>query len=81
MKINTSFKSNYAILDVKKGRAALARKIVKGEKIKVYVEMILDTQSSHDDGTSIEFSGEVISLKYDDPKLENIKKQVKSKNV
>ncbi len=63
MKIDTPFKCNYAILDVKKGRKTLEKRIKKGEKIKIFVEMILDTVSSDDDSISIEFSGEVLSVK------------------
>ena len=57
------FKSTFAILDVKSGRAALAKRIANGEKIQVRVHMVLDNQSSNDDGTSIEFSGEVLFVK------------------
>lgn len=57
------FKSDFAILDVKAGRQQLARNIERGEKIKVQIIMVLDNQSGRDDGISIEFSGEVMSVK------------------
>jgi hypothetical protein len=54
--------SDYAILDVKKGRAALARRLEKGEKVKVTIVGTIDYQSGNDDGTSIEFSVSVASV-------------------
>lgn len=57
------FKSGFAILDVKSGRAALAKRIGAGEKVRVRIDMVLDTRHSRDDGISIEFSGQVSSVK------------------
>lgn len=57
------FKSTFAILDVKKGRAALAKKIKAGGKVRVRIDMLIDTQWGNDDGVSIEFSGDVTSIK------------------
>lgn len=57
------FKSNFAILDVKKGRAALAKKIAAGGKVRVRIDMEINAQWGDDDGTSIEFSGDVLSIK------------------
>ncbi|WP_454629637.1 hypothetical protein [Bradyrhizobium cenepequi] len=57
------FKSGFAILDVQSGRSKLARRIAAGEKVRVRVDLVLDTQHSRDDGISIEFSGAVRSVK------------------
>lgn len=57
------FKSDFAILDVKKGRQALAKKIAAGGKVRVRIDMVIDCQHCRDDGTSIEFSGDVLSVK------------------
>lgn len=60
---SAKFKSDFAILDVKAGRAALAKRIAAGEKVRVRVDIVLNNQWGSDDGTSIEFSGEVKSVK------------------
>jgi hypothetical protein len=57
------FKSDFALLDVKAGRRQLAKRIARGEKVLVFVEMVIDSQFDHDDGTSIEFSCDVKSMK------------------
>jgi hypothetical protein len=57
------FKSTFAILDVKGGRDALARRLKAGEKVRVRVDMVLDSALSRDDGVSIEFGGAVQSVK------------------
>jgi hypothetical protein len=57
------FKSDFAILDVKKGRQALSKKIFAGRKVRVRIDMIIDTQWGSDDGVSAEFSGKVLSIK------------------
>jgi hypothetical protein len=57
------FKSDFALLDVKKGRQALAKKIDAGGKVRVRIDMVIDCRHGSDDGTSIEFSGEVLSVK------------------
>jgi len=57
------FKSDFLILDVKKGRRRLAERIARGQTITVWIKATLDTQHSRDDGTSIEFSGVVHVLK------------------
>lgn len=58
-----NFKSDFALLDVKTGRAALAKRIEKGERIPVVVRGVLYSQWGHDDGTSIEFEVDVESVK------------------
>lgn len=58
--MSAAFKSDFAILDVKVGRAQLARRIAAGAKICVRIEMLIDNQHGHDDGTSMEFSGQVL---------------------
>lgn len=57
------FKSNFAILDVKEGREDLRFKVMNGGKVRVRVEMEINAQWSDDDGVSIEFSGDVLSIK------------------
>jgi hypothetical protein len=57
------FTSDFAILDVKRGRAALEKRIAKHGKIRVLVEMTLDYPHGSDDGTSVEFSCSVLSVK------------------
>ena len=57
------FKSDFAILDVKEGREDLRFKIMNGGKVRVRVEMEIDTQWGADDGVSIEFAGDVLSVK------------------
>ncbi len=54
--------SDFAILDVKRGRVDLARRINRGEtRIPVTIRGYINTVHSNDDGTSIEFSLEVTS--------------------
>jgi len=60
---DAAFRSDFAILDVKGGSAALASMIEAGERVRVRVDLVLDTVHSRDDGTSIEFSGCVQSVK------------------
>ncbi|UPT99321.1 hypothetical protein J4G48_0015255 [Bradyrhizobium barranii subsp. apii] len=60
---NAPFTSRFAILGVRTGRAALAKRIAAGEAVRVRVDLVLDQRQSPDDGTSIEFSGCVESVK------------------
>jgi hypothetical protein len=57
------FKSDFALLDVKTGRAALARRIAKGEEIPVTIRGTIIGVWGNDDGTSIEFQMDVASVK------------------
>ncbi len=57
------FKSDFAILDVKKGRQDLHKRIGRGEKVRVRIDLTLDTIHSDDDGVSREFSGRVTLVK------------------
>lgn len=57
------FKSDFAIIDVKAGRKALAKRMARGEKVRVLIDMVIDRQHGNDDGVSIEFSGTVQSMK------------------
>lgn len=57
------FKSDFAILDVKAGRKALAKRMARGEKVRVLIDMVIEQQHGNDDGVSIEFSGTVQSVK------------------
>lgn len=57
------FKSDFAILDVKAGRAALAKKLAAGKKVRVRIDMVIEAQHGSDDGVSIEFNGSVQSIK------------------
>lgn len=54
--------STFAILDVKRGRVQLARRVNAGEKrIPVTVRGYITDVHSNDDGTSIEFTIDVTS--------------------
>lgn len=55
-------KSTYAIVDVMKGRKALARHIAKHGPVRVTIVAELTEPYGSDDGTSIEFNANVISL-------------------
>lgn len=57
------FKSDFAIIDVKAGRKALAKRLARGEKVRVLIDMVIEQQHGCDDGVSIEFSGTVQSVK------------------
>lgn len=59
--------SDFLILDVKSGRKALAKHIAKGGKIRLTIDVELDTQHSGDDGVSIEFSGTVLDMRETQP--------------
>ncbi|MBA2689989.1 MAG: hypothetical protein H0U63_04220 [Burkholderiales bacterium] len=59
---SAAFKSGFAILDVRSGRQALAKRIAAGEKVRVRIDLVLDA-AEHEDGISIEFSGAVLSVK------------------
>lgn len=50
-----TFISDFAIIDVKDGREALAARIVRGEKVRVRIEAEIDCAWSDDDGVSQEF--------------------------
>lgn len=58
-----TFKSGFALLDVTTGRAKLAKRIAKGERIPVVIRGVINAQWGSDDGTSIEFEIEVKSIK------------------
>lgn len=58
-----TFKSDFALLDVKSGRAALAKRIEIGERIPVVIRGVIRKQWGNDDGTSIEFEVDVDSVK------------------
>src|SRR3546814_4043200 len=48
--------SDYLLLDVKKGRHALARFLERGHgPVKIMIEAEIEYSYAHDDGTSIEF--------------------------
>lgn len=54
--------SDFAILDVKKGRKKLAKRIAAGETFRVQIEAEINHQHSADDGVSIEFQMRVDKL-------------------
>lgn len=56
------FKSDFALLDVKTGRAALERRLKKSGPIPVRVYATIDYAHGSDDGTSIEFTCTVKSV-------------------
>lgn len=58
-----AFKSDFAILDVKAGRAALMKRVEAGNKVRVLIEAEIDTVHGHDDGVSREFNCIVHSVK------------------
>jgi len=60
---DADFKSDFALIDVKKGRSALAKKIAAGGKVRVRIDAVIDSQWGRDDGTSIEFCANVLSVK------------------
>lgn len=53
--MSTPFNSDFALLDVKRGRKALAARILKGEAIPVTLVGEITGVYGGDDGTSIEF--------------------------
>lgn len=59
------FKSDFMLLDVKRGRHALARKIEAGEKVTVWIKATIEGAAGvgGDDGTSIEFAATVHNVK------------------
>ena len=63
------FTSDFAILDVKKGRAALARRIRGGEQPVVTIKARLDHVWSRDDGTSVEFALQILDMAEHFPKV------------
>jgi hypothetical protein len=57
-------KSDFALLDVKKGRRALRKRLEQNPtRIPVTIHGFIATAWSDDDGTSIEFEVEVTSVK------------------
>lgn len=64
-----TFKSDFAILDVKRGRRALEKRLAKpglqaaGKPIHVRVDMLINYPHGRDDGTSMEFSCTVLAVK------------------
>lgn len=54
--------SDYGILDVMKGRKALARHLKKHGPVRVVIEATLTEPFGSDDGTSIEFNMNVHSV-------------------
>jgi hypothetical protein len=57
-----AFQSDFAILDVKKGRRALENRLNE-KAVHVLVEMIIEYVHGHDDGVSQEFSCQVKSVR------------------
>jgi len=51
--------SDFAILDIKRGRVGFAKRVNAGERIPVTIRGYIDAIHSQDDGTSIEFSIDV----------------------
>lgn len=65
------FKTDFAIIDVKQGRAKLAKFIKAGHRVLLRLEIVIDQQNSSDDGTSIEFCGKVVSVRVPAKSLPN----------
>ena len=59
------FKSDFLLLDVKRGREALARKIEAGGKVTVWIKATIEDARGigRDDGTSREFAAIVHNVK------------------
>lgn len=57
------FKSDFALLDVKTGRAALEKRLAKSGKVRIRVDMTIDYPWGGDDGVSQEFVCTVSSVK------------------
>ncbi len=55
--------STYLILDVMKGRKALARRLAKNGPIRVQIVADIVDPFGSDDGTSIEFNCDVVSCR------------------
>ena len=51
--------STYAIIDVMRGRKALAARLKKHGPVRVRIEAVLTEPFGHDDGESIEFNADV----------------------
>ena len=54
--------STYAILDVMKGRKKLVKHLAKHGPVRVTIEAVITEPYGGDDGTSIEFNMDVLSL-------------------
>jgi len=54
--------STFGLLDVKRGRGALKRRLEKGPPIPVTIQAFITRDWGRDDGTSIEFELEVTSV-------------------
>jgi hypothetical protein len=59
--------SSYAILDVENGRKALAKHLAKHGSVPVLIEAVITDPYGSDDGVSIEFNCQVISLRIVEP--------------
>jgi hypothetical protein len=57
-----AIKSDFALLDVKGGRAALVRRVTKGERVPVIIRGSIDAIYGNDDGVSREFIVDVKSV-------------------
>jgi len=57
-------KSDFAILDVKRGKVALGRYLKKHGPQTVTVVMTLNYQAGNDDGESIEYAADVLSVSH-----------------
>lgn len=55
--------STYAILDVEKGRKALAKRLAKDGPVRVTIEALITDPYGSDDGVSIEFNCNVLSVR------------------
>lgn len=60
--------SDFAVLDVKRGRKALAKAVLHApdRRIPVVIRGFLDSPHSRDDGTSVEFSVHVTHVELPD---------------
>ena len=56
--------SHFALIDIEKGRKALARHIEKYGHVEVVIYAKLTEPFGHDDGTSVEFCADVSKIEY-----------------
>lgn len=55
--------SSYAILDIERGRKSLVKHLAKHGPVRVMIEAIITDPYGRDDGVSIEFNMDVLSVR------------------
>ena len=59
-------KCEFAVLDVTRGRRALEKRMLASERIPVNIRGFISHVHGNDDGVSIEFGVDVVSVKLED---------------